>query len=399
MRLVPNQPIFIRQNGCPSNSTTNFVGIIIDKKSNPDAYSSIAELLFVEPNPKSICQNNINPNHIKTSLSKADLLFALFQVPVGTTNIEYQLSKLGRRVTIFGFATIFDKRLTSNNTDNSLYIDLICGFLPPEKRIGSYPAPGKTLLNLITEYGKQNDYRYISLSALLNVVNYYRKFGFRHIHNGQTTESKDVARLAELNKSVRLDDTVDADDLVKLELALRVSTRIVRGDKVDIDMETLQKELQKLMNLDDKPDEEEIYGEYFPRVPEHVFQSNGHDGLFDLVTVLMKNGFSTDDGCQNLTGRSVVTVDDEYAIVNCTNSGFMMRKPLFPETEEPGLDSPVIQCEQSAGRSRPRKRYTRKHNVKRPRSSRKIKHRRTKGLRKQRKSRRAVNATRRMQRK
>jgi len=83
---------------------------------------------------------------------------------------------------------------------NSYYIDLICGYTSDIqlRRVGLPKLPiGKILLKQSEDQAKALGFTKMKLSALSYVINYYRRYGYRHLHEGEHEESEEVAAAAQ----------------------------------------------------------------------------------------------------------------------------------------------------------------------------------------------------------
>ena len=343
-------------NGCQTSNRTNFISILLAK--DDPAYVDLSFFLILD-NANALCRANVSPSYVEGSLEEADILVILAYYDKALPQLTDVNMLLGNEdVQIIGFASCIDKRLTSNEEDNSLYIDVICANPLGITSTVQTPPLGKTLLNLVYDYGVKQDYRYLSLSSLMNVINYYRKFGFRHISAGDSAEDPYITYLANLNKNIKLEDGGHAARIVKTERALKLAQEVDVKGRRQLNEDLFKKEMLESFDKDDfsEDDIEDYLGEVDPRVQENA----GEEGMFDFVTKLVKQGFSTTEGCRGLSQRDLVIIDeDDSVVVNCISDGFIMRKPLFPETEEPNLNAPITAC-QSGGKKR-RGRKTRKY--------------------------------------
>lgn len=390
--MIPTDtPIFLNSKGCPTNTRTTTFALILKNNDDDDSlFSTVSKRIL--SSARAICQNNVSESYVEGSLEECNFLVALYHysldmpLPVTSKSLDEQPESI-----VFGFATCYDKRLTTGGDDNSIYVDVICSNL-----IGNLsmmtprpPPGGKTILNLITVFGKENDYRYIALSALINVINYYRKLGFRHINNGETTEPTDITRLANLNLSTILSDNDEARLRIKVERAYKLAHELNRKGRPDFNELSFWDTLRRTIDDDTLQGDydEDVAGDYLAELPQHVSDANGDNGLYDLVSSLIRHGFSSEK-CSNVTSRRLLRLesneddDDTYYAVACSTEGFLMRKPLFP-TKEPGVDDDILHCEpiirmRTGGRRsrRPRHKHSRRRLTTKSRSSHRRKTRR-----------------------
>lgn len=367
-----NKPFFIKQNGCPTKRKTNFFAILLENSFDNDLFKTISKQILDKATP--LCKENVSASYVEESLEDCHLLLAIYY---------YDVKQLGLPITSqtildypnsipYTFATCIDRnRLTKKKSENSLYIDVICSNLlgPLSTFIPKPPQGGKTALNILTIYGKQNNYRYLTLSALVSVINYYRRLGFRHIKYGQTSELADIKRLAELNSKIIFGDIDDAKQQIKVERAYKLSMEIGNKNKADpvfVENE-FAKLLEQTLNLDEPPNEDEITA-YVAELDDRITDNNGSDGFYDLVGLLIRHGFGSDK-CNGITQRNLIQFDEDSNIflIACVGDGFIMRKPLS-DLDDPVLSSNIIQCQTTSKTSSSSNNSGKSHTRKRKRT-------------------------------
>jgi len=97
---------------------------------------------------------------------------------------------------------------------NSYYIDLICGYTSDIqlRRVGLPKLPiGKILLQQAEDQARALGFTKMKLSALSYVINYYRRYGYRHLKEGESVESAEVAAAAEELAKFRFRSDADFD--------------------------------------------------------------------------------------------------------------------------------------------------------------------------------------------
>lgn len=367
------KPFFLQKNGCPTSKNTHFIGIIADLYTTIDLHNDISD--FIIRNSEELCKGNVSKSYVIDSIERGIILVAIFYTPqllsLNNTNFVEILEE-NKSIKCFGFASCYDKNRTSDK-ENSLYIDVICGNPIGKISTMEHPPIGSTILNIVTEFARANNFDYVSLSALINVINYYRKFGFRHIKAGMSAENPYLTYLANLNKNIKIADSAEAEQLIKIERAYKLSFELNNKNKPELNEERFARELQKSFGLKDRlPNTDEIT-EYLAELDTRIINTNGEEGFYDFVTELLKQGFNNDDECRNITPRTLMSqepnVDMLMLVLNCASEGIDMRKPLFPQTEEPDLNKPIIQCLTYGGRKKNNKSKRVKHSSKKPRST------------------------------
>lgn len=392
MKLSFDKPFFINIDGCISSNRTEYICLIIKNKETypntrqsrsrsrsrsrtPNTRSSFDNnKLFktakniILAKPDAICKGNVTASYIEESLEACNYLLVIIYYPLHAdlkitrrTNMQNILKY--PNTLLYTFATCIDKGLTTKNKDKSIYVDVICSNPIGHISTRPFPAGGKTALNIITLLARQKNYDYIALRALLNVLNYYRRLGFRHLHNGEDTENPDIARVAKLNQHIKLADTSDAKRLIKIERAYRLSSQIDKDKRSLFDNNKFSKILRQTLGDEDMDlmDDEEVAINYMIDIDERIQDANGYNGFYDYVSLLIRHGFGT-DSCKDVTARTLLQFDEEdhFYFLACTEDGFIMRKPLFPITSEPNINQDIIHCQTTTkSKSSPRTRAKR----------------------------------------
>lgn len=178
-------------------------------KGNP-MYDSYINLILGQG--ASLCRAMVSYTYLKNEsvMTNANMI-----IVASTTSKLRTKSK----IELHGFALI-QKRT------ESLYIDIICA-----------SGVGKRILQEVYKIGKEMQKKYITLSALPRVINFYRKEGFIHSENG-CKEKKSIERIAKQVSHLRFADDKTAkshDEFQNLLLSL-ISHRLVtdkRCRKID----------------------------------------------------------------------------------------------------------------------------------------------------------------------
>lgn len=243
-----------------------------------------------------------------------------------------------------GFALCKDNGFRTSQEDNSLYIDTICA---NAEYYGLPIQGGKALLNAIAEFAANNNNDYLTLNALVHVINYYRKFGFRFLKLNQQEEDAEIARLANMNASRKITRSGEANRQVMLERAIRFSREVDEEGKPVLNRELLKDNLVEELGLSSIPTDGEVE-QYLSVLPEHVKQ-DGTDGVHDLYFALIKKGYVSANKCHGITRRMFVRKEEVSPEVwrnwiTCEDGGYLMRKPLYPSLtpNDPELADPII---------------------------------------------------------
>lgn len=323
-----NTPIFLDKQGCITDKITSNFAFIVDNKS--PQYENIRKIITGN---EKLCKGNVASQFINYSVANCDLIFTLFNnISELELKPNFDLSNT-RNFRLYSFSSCFN----NHSTDKSLYIDIICA--NPSARFKQISQPGKVMLNLVTEYAYVQGFEYVSLSALANVINYYRKFGFRHINSYGMQENEDITRLALLNRENIVKNNNDIDTILKIEYALQVFNNLDNPDD-----DKLKEYIATALNLPELDDYQLL--DYLGMLPSHS-QNDGKNGIYDFIMLLDDfNFFNTPLKRKSITRRSVDTKYLEEFIDNMSN-GFIMRKPLFEFQEKDTgiyLDEPIVNC-------------------------------------------------------
>jgi len=118
---------------------------------------------------------------------------------------------------------------------NSYYINLICGYTSDIqlRRVGLPKLPiGKILLQQAEDQARALGFTKMKLSALSYVINYYRRYGYRHMHEGEQEESAEVVAAAQELAKYRFMSDADFDRAFIVGYAELATNELV-SSKVD----------------------------------------------------------------------------------------------------------------------------------------------------------------------
>lgn len=347
-RIVPIAEFNVDSSGCRTDYRTPYVITIYDIYDN--GVDHIIQTL--SNNIDDYCKKGVTRSHLTPSrvIPDNDYLITLSYV------FERDDDEEDER--IVGFAVVADMRGRTNGNDNTLYIDVICS--NNELHRTRFPG-GKVLLNVITEYARDNHYDSVSLKALSNVVNYYRQFGFRFLKNDETQEKPHIHELAEANKHVRLSSPSDANQVLLIERAIMFAREVDEDGVPVLNKELLRDNLTSFLRTNYYGDrrndivqpynDEEVNG-LLLRVPEGA-RYDGKGGLHDLYFSLIKGGYADLENCPGITKRQFVRPEEVNPGVwklwmTCDDGGFQMRKIL--SSSETG--GPIIDCDMTGGKQK-----------------------------------------------
>lgn len=372
---VPKLDISLDRRGCEIQGRSEYFVTMYDYSEDQEAESVLQSVLL---KGYQLCRRQIERSwfDFQSVLRRTDMIFVLSRLhdPDDEESEE-----------IIGFALCTDNAARTMGQDNSLYIDTIC----TEPRRASFPYPaGKALLNVIYEYARSRNFSFLSLRAIANVVNFYRKLGFRFLKPGQTQEEEQIRFLAELNKNRVFSSPGDANKNVMLERALALSQEVDEEGRPVTNPSMFADVYKEDFGLDTSLSEEEV-NQMISSLPEHVRQAKGNNGVYDLYFNLIKKGYANLENCPGITRRQFTRSEEVRPGVwkrwiTCEEGGFRMMKPLQPMNQGEDTSGPIIECPNSHGGKRGTKRKTKK--CKRQSRSRKNKGRRnTKSRRRTRK--------------
>jgi len=116
---------------------------------------------------------------------------------------------------------------------NSYYIDLICGYTSEIqlRRVGLSKLPiGKILLKQAEDQARAQGFTKMKLSALSYVINYYRRYGYRHLHEGEHEESEEVAAAAQELAKFRFASDADFDRAFIVGYAVLTNKELAKSE-------------------------------------------------------------------------------------------------------------------------------------------------------------------------
>ena len=215
---------------------------------------------FIKANVKELCKGLVTRTYIakrqvsektgtreRSALDRADALLLAY---------EERETRHGKRVLVAGFAIL------NHEPYDGIYIDVICA-----------KGHGKQMMEKIEEYARKEGKKFIHLSALPHVINYYRKQGFVHSRDQSCVEPKPV--------------TTQAKKVEKL----RFPKQKVKGDR---------------------------YTEAETAVRDQKFRK--------LLSLLISKGFAKDNSCR---GPGLIPIKHKGEYHNgCSVDGYIMRKCL-----------------------------------------------------------------------
>ena len=199
-----------------------------------------------------------------------------------------------------GFVMCDDLNIVPENVDeseaeNSLYIDAICSNPRKPRRMGKPLPPvsfGRKLLDHVKEFARENEYNGLSLSSLMYIINYYRKYGFRHLPklNGDVqVEDKQLEQLADNNLNFKFTDDTEMEDFMWVEIV----ERMLKGKDIEVKKRELKKYWNKRGLFDDEDLTEEEKDEEITALINIYNDSYEGTKVGEFILELEKQGFST----------------------------------------------------------------------------------------------------------
>ena len=192
-----------------------------------------------------MCRGSVSTGFFQQdTMEKASVIFLLYYV---NSSVEHHSKRISE--TLIGFSLTNDLREERDDSyieDDTLYIDVICvnSNLLRNPPPGGIRGAGHFLMTQIEAYAKMQLYtnkgvaingdvepfKIIKLSALPYVINFYRHFGFRHIHNcrglrrdhqhGNWVEKNTAIRSAALqSEELRFKTDTELEHAMRIELA------------------------------------------------------------------------------------------------------------------------------------------------------------------------------------
>ena len=150
---------------------------------------------------------------------------------------------------------------------------------------------GRKLLDHVKEFAREKEYHGLSLSSLMYIINYYRKYGFRHLPKltGDVQyEDEKIKQLADNNLNFKFSDDVEMEDFMWIEII----ERMLEGR----DTEIKQRELKKYWTKRGLFYEDSTEDEKNNTISEMIkFYNENYEGsqIGEFILELEKQGFST----------------------------------------------------------------------------------------------------------
>jgi hypothetical protein len=348
--IQPFYEFFVDENGCycPSNCDNSMFMLsfynINDEYAQPVSYEKMSNMLVkIKDNIYNYCKTGIDEGYfdIIRIMNKIDYVVILSLI--NQDRYEYLPTSDDKKTV--GFALLVNNNIRTNGDDNSLYIDIICS--NNDLHQTRFPG-GKVLLHHIVEFARLNEFNSVSLKSLSHVINYYRKYGFRFLKKNQNEESHKIHELAEMNKNRIIQSPSHANNIVLIERAIRFSREVDEDGRPLLNRDLLKENLKEGLTLTENPTDEQVE-QFLSHLPTDV-RFEGYNGLHDLFLELIKKGYADLNGCQNITRRTFVKLDEITPNnwknwITCEEGGFQMRKILNPISEN---SSPIINCQTNA---------------------------------------------------
>lgn len=454
--LNPNFAFYVNESGCPITSSselgtaeafciicenprndTSLNGCVNrDKKMKKGDFDYLGRAVreSVTGN-KDLCSGQLNKGFFSDLETETDVLFILYNI----TESENR-----KRFVFAGFSCCndlsiidddgyekhdvkdCDKEIQSGEEvegvkkgGKTLYIDSICGKvkeLGPEldfrQAQGKRPIRiGNILLKLIEDYAKMREFVQLKLSALLYVINYYRKIDYRHDKGCNDVEKPAIARLGgklsrcifksdnaaqftyELEKAIIMEPCTEGTDDEKYDkIAVYMIGEMGEHDFYNEEVGTTE-EKNNPQNLDiilDYLQRNTIYkNEEEQKVPFPINKNNivrkcqeanedsqqakdGPIGIYRLIKELGHEGYTVSIKNQKMTSRQQeIQRDDEGYKLDIHGEGYTMRKCIRDQRykcinadEEPTIDKVCIKPseeQQQASQGGKKKRKTKKN--------------------------------------
>lgn len=164
---------------------------IFESSDDIDAFELLTDNKILY-NIKHICNENINKEFALTALENADIIVVSNDDDGGIRGfmcVEKNYKPFGSR------------------KENYLYISLICNANKSSMKLRGSPqkASGKDMLQWLISYGQSNGWFGIGLRALLDVIPYYYKFGWKFRYDCHAAKEKPyiAEKVRKLNTIIR----------------------------------------------------------------------------------------------------------------------------------------------------------------------------------------------------
>ena len=274
-------------------------------------------------------------------------------------------TRTGQHAELVGFALCDEEDDDDDEDVDTLYINALCA--NPDVRYvpeGGIKGLGSILMKQIEYFARdEGSYDSIRLSALGYVINYYRRFGFRHVSScdelrkdrrktGNETwveKDKDIRKAAEANMKHRFAKESHLEESVMVELAKEKKIHATGKNADRIRMDYLLANLNfyfrsadvKFIDMAGRIIAIKDNDTIDKRLSDLVYQDNS--SVLKLVNVLRRKGFSVE--CDEETGRSTRhnyrLDEDGDPDFHCSDEGYTMRKCLDKWPDAGAADRPV----------------------------------------------------------
>ena len=236
--------------------------------------------------------------------------------------------------------------LKSANKNKVLYINAICANTAVTR--GEYEGKklrvGQLLMTQCEWYARYNGFSIMQLSALGYVINYYRRFGFRHINSCDEKETEKMKSLAEKYKDVRYSSDEDLINAFTIEAAKRYVRLGTESEKLDYLMSNLNDyftgqaivfrvEGDKIVAYDEKDNGNDTINE---KITKMIDKNQPY--IFDFLEHLRQEGHAV--ACkdeEDRRGKKIRPKRDEDGDLafECDDEGYNMVKCITKKENPP----------------------------------------------------------------
>lgn len=382
-KLNPTKIIYMDENGCELTRNKGFLqaslmGVVCknplqyseeenegisNKQVTQETFNRVAKI--IRESQQTICSGQINSPFFSEVEKRTDVFFLLYSLV-----IPQREKKTKRALRMIGFVCCndlsqydlyeedtekhenieeCDEEETEGEGGKTLYIESICAKMQKrsgEKSVSNEPKNiGKLLLYMVEQYALINKFAQIKLSALGYVINYYRRFGYKHDCGCNSVELDEIKIASEKARNTVFKSEQIANLTYYVEKAIKLIDRsrdpyieftnsmkkYLENDELeyeDVEGETHEETTNNILSMLPKPKNKEKLTTSMIENEENI----DYFGYYELIRLLVKNKFSVSCNMGKKSER-IILKDEDGENIDCLDDGFTMRKCIIGNGE------------------------------------------------------------------